>query len=92
MRGQDYEDLKEKMARAMIARLRERHTALADMISFYEVATPLTYEYFQNSPRGAFYQLPFLPERLNWPFARCQTPVGGSEGHRTARGGRKVGL
>ncbi len=77
MRGQDYEGLKEKMARAMIARLRERHAALADMISFYEVATPLTYEYFQNSPQGAFYQLPFLPERLNWPFARCQTPVGG---------------
>ena len=77
MRGQDYEDLKETMARAMIARLRERHAALADMISFYEVATPLTYEYFQNSPRGAFYHLPFLPERLDWPFARCRTPVGG---------------
>ncbi len=27
----------------MIARRRERHAALADMISFYEVATPLTY-------------------------------------------------
>jgi phytoene dehydrogenase-like protein len=65
MRGQDYEDLKEEMARTMIARLRERHAALADMISFYEVARPLSYEYFQNSPQGAFYRLTFLPERFD---------------------------
>ncbi len=77
LRGKDYEDMKERIAQSLLKRLRDHHPALADLVEFYEVATPLTYEYFQQSPNGAFYQLPFLPDRPDWPFARCRTPVEG---------------
>jgi len=76
-RGQEYEQLKQLIEQNMLAALRRYAPRLADMVTFYELATPLTFATFQKSQRGAFYQLPFTPARLNWSFARSRTPVAG---------------
>ncbi|MDP9796183.1 phytoene dehydrogenase-like protein/ferredoxin-NADP reductase [Catenuloplanes nepalensis] len=72
-----YRALKDRLTRRLLDRLAERWPGLRDTITVAELATPLTYETYQRSVRGAFYGLAATPGRLRSPLAGSRTPVKG---------------
>ncbi|MFI5953764.1 2Fe-2S iron-sulfur cluster-binding protein [Cryptosporangium sp. NPDC051539] len=76
-RPDEYRAFKDATTRRLIERLEERWPGFADNIEFTELATPLSFETYQRSVRGAFYGLSATPERLRSMVAGCRTPVKG---------------
>ncbi len=74
-REKSYTKWKEDTAQSLLLILEKRFPGFMQLVEFYEVATPLTYEFFQGNPKGAFYGLPFLKNRYDWPWAKGRTPV-----------------
>ncbi|GAA2659796.1 MULTISPECIES: 2Fe-2S iron-sulfur cluster-binding protein [Actinosynnema] len=72
-----YEQFKRDTTRRVLDRLDARWPGLSDAVAFAELATPLTFETYQNSHRGVFYGLPATPERLREPLAGPRTPFDG---------------
>jgi all-trans-retinol 13,14-reductase len=46
-----------------------------NLIEYYELATPLTVEYFDFSEQGAIYGIPWVPERLDQKWISSKTPI-----------------
>ena len=74
-RGDDYERLKQDIARQLIDRVDRRIPGFAALVDYVDVSTPLTMEHFQGNPRGEFYGLPATPDRLFQPWTHAATPV-----------------
>ncbi|WP_035855821.1 2Fe-2S iron-sulfur cluster-binding protein [Cryptosporangium arvum] len=72
-----YRTFKDDTVRRLIGRLDARWPGFADTVVSTELATPLSFETYQRSPRGAFYGLSATPERLRSKVAGCRTPVKG---------------
>lgn len=76
-RGEGYKQLKTNICERLLDMLRKDHPDLVDLVDFYELATPLTYAHFLHSRGGGFYQLPAYSGKLDWPFAKCRSPIAG---------------
>lgn len=76
-RPADYEELKGRLTRRLLARLDHQWPSFSDAVAFTELATPLTFETYQGSTNGAFYGLPTTAERLRSPLASCRTAIPG---------------
>lgn len=53
-RGQEYESWKETVSQALLGRLEQDFEGFKELVDFYELATSLTYEFFQGSYKGGF--------------------------------------
>jgi all-trans-retinol 13,14-reductase len=76
-RDKDYYEMKERLTRHYLDLLDRRFPGFRNLVGYKELATPLTVEYFQESPRGSFYGIPGTPSRMGKPWARVTTPVKG---------------
>ncbi len=74
-RAPDYYELKEKIAQNLIKFVESYYPGFSDAIAYYELATPLTVEYFDQSDRGAIYGIPSIPARLEQPWIGSKTPI-----------------
>lgn len=76
-RPESYDALKAMVTARMIERLDAQWPGLKASIAFAELATPLTFETYQNSVKGAFYGLATSAARLRSPVARARTDIKG---------------
>ncbi|SHN43139.1 2Fe-2S iron-sulfur cluster-binding protein [Cryptosporangium aurantiacum] len=76
-RPEEYRAFKDATIDRIVRRLDEHWRGFADNVAFTELATPLTFETYQRSARGAFYGLSATPQRLRSDVAGCRTPVKG---------------
>jgi phytoene dehydrogenase-like protein len=76
-RDKDYYQMKDRLTEHFLDLLDRRFPGFRNLVGYKELATPLTVEYFQESPRGSFYGLPGTPSRVGKPWARVTTPVKG---------------
>lgn len=77
-RGEDYEALKEKIAKKLIAYVDSRYPGFADLVEFYELSTPLTTNFFTGHFKGSIYGVPSVRERFvssEAPWCQANTPV-----------------
>jgi phytoene dehydrogenase-like protein len=74
-RGSEYHQMKEKIAHGLIELVEKQYPGFKEIISFYELSTPLTTEHFTHHPFGAIYGIPATPERFRQPFISNKTPV-----------------
>jgi phytoene dehydrogenase-like protein len=76
-RGADYDDLKARIAEALL-RFVDRHVpGFSDLVETAELATPLSFEHFTGHPGAAIYGLPVVPERFLTDRVGVETPVRG---------------
>jgi all-trans-retinol 13,14-reductase len=61
----------------MLAQFCRHFPALAPLIRFHELSTPLTQQRYLRSPGGAMYGLEMTAARLTTPALRVRTPVRG---------------
>ncbi|GAB3262114.1 FAD-dependent oxidoreductase [Kineosporia babensis] len=76
-KDESYRQFKRDKIEQLITRLDTQWPGLREAIVFAELATPLTFETYQNSDRGIFYGLPATPERLRSTAAGPLLPVEG---------------
>lgn len=76
-RGEDYEALKDKLAQRMLKVLYKHMPQLEDALDFYELATPLSTQWFHLYDRGEIYGLDHNPERFDQDWLHPQSPVKG---------------
>ncbi|GBF50091.1 NAD(P)-binding Rossmann-like domain protein [Leptospira ryugenii] len=79
-RGEDYEALKERIARKAIQTLETRFPGFEKIIEYVEVSTALTNQHFTGHPDGAIYGLACVPERYDKaksPWFEVETPIKG---------------
>ena len=76
-RGEDYEAFKKQLADRMIARLYELMPQLEGHLDFYELATPLSTEWFHLYDKGEIYGLDHDPDRFQQDWLHPITPVKG---------------
>ncbi|HXG29798.1 MAG TPA: NAD(P)/FAD-dependent oxidoreductase, partial [Nevskiales bacterium] len=76
-RGADYEAFKARLAKRMLAGLYEQMPQLWDAVDFYELATPLSTEWFHLYDRGEIYGLDHDPQRFRQDWLHPVTPVKG---------------
>jgi all-trans-retinol 13,14-reductase len=74
-RDTDYYELKEKISQCMIDFVEQRYPGFKTSIECYELATPLTMEYFDLSDKGAAYGIPWVPERFDQRWIGAKTPI-----------------
>lgn len=74
-RGEDYEALKEMFAQRMLKALYKQMPQLEDALDFYELATPLSTEWFHLYDRGEIYGLDHDPDRFNQDWLHPKSPV-----------------
>jgi phytoene dehydrogenase-like protein len=74
-RGEDYEQLKDRISDAMVAFVEERLPGFAELIEYRELATPITTEHFTNHRNGAIYGLPIIPEKFKAIWLGPNTPI-----------------
>ncbi len=63
-RGDDYEKLKEILADKMFRALEKRIPGLRQHVVFWNVATPLTNEFYINATRGNLYSIAKTPQQV----------------------------
>lgn len=68
-RDADYYELKQRIAQSMIRFVEGYYPGFQDLIEYYDLATPLTVEYFDFSEQGAIYGIPWVPCNFNFPFS-----------------------
>jgi all-trans-retinol 13,14-reductase len=74
-REKDYYEMKKSITEMLIDLIEKRFPGFKDLIEFQELSTPLTVEYFQSSPKGAFYGIPAIPERLGKRWVEAKAPI-----------------
>jgi all-trans-retinol 13,14-reductase len=74
-RGKDYEELKEKIAQRLLARLYELEPQTKGKVDCYELSTPLTTKNFVNYERGEIYGLEHSPDRFENKALRPHTGI-----------------
>jgi all-trans-retinol 13,14-reductase len=77
-RGPDYEALKQTICEALLRLVEQRIPGFRDLVTYAELATPLTFEHFTGHGGGAIYGMPAVPQRFVGPAAPGPlTPVPG---------------
>jgi all-trans-retinol 13,14-reductase len=74
-RGDDYKELKEKLARRLLNELYKQQPQLEGCVEYYELSTPLTTQHFINYEKGEIYGLDATPERFRQKFLKPRTPI-----------------
>ncbi len=74
-RGQDYEQFKSKISKALIQFVEKHFPGFQDMIEYQELATPLTYKHFIDNQKGEIYGLPYTSHRFRNRLAQAKTPI-----------------
>jgi all-trans-retinol 13,14-reductase len=74
-RGEDYEELKEKIARRLLAKLYELEPQTEGKVDCYELSTPLTTKKFVNYEHGEIYGLEHTPARFENKSLRPHTGI-----------------
>jgi all-trans-retinol 13,14-reductase len=76
-RPEEYLALKASIEERLLAQFCRHFPALAPMVRFHELSTPLTQRRYVRSPDGAMYGIEMSAERLTSPALRVGTPVHG---------------
>lgn len=76
-RGNDYDALKEDFAQRLLEHLYEHFPHLRGRIDYYELATPLSTQYFCWYDRGEIYGLDHDPERFRQQWLKPKTKIDG---------------
>ena len=76
-RPADYLALKASVQERMLAQFRRHFPALAPMLRFHELATPVTQKHYVRSPDGAMYGIEMSAQRLASQALDVRTPVPG---------------
>lgn len=76
-RPEDYLALKAWVEERLLAQFSRHFPALAPMVRFHELSTPVTQKHFVRTPDGAIYGLEMNAERLASPALKVRTPVSG---------------
>jgi phytoene dehydrogenase-like protein len=76
-RGDDYEALKETIAKGLIELVDKKYAGFAELVEYVEVSTPITVEHFTDHPKGAIYGLEASPQRFRGVQMGARTPVKG---------------
>jgi all-trans-retinol 13,14-reductase len=76
-RGEDYNDLKEKITQRLFEVLFKKLPHLRDQIDHYELSTPLTTQHFVNYEKGEIYGIDHTPDRFRQKFLKPRTPIKG---------------
>ncbi|MCS7206046.1 MAG: NAD(P)/FAD-dependent oxidoreductase [Leptospiraceae bacterium] len=63
-RDEDYQNLKNQIAHTLINFANEFIPNFSDIVEYYELATPLSNEFFSLHPKGIIYGLPCIPQRF----------------------------
>ncbi len=74
-RGDEYQELKSQITDSIITLVENEYPGFKDLIEYTELATPLTFEHFGASDRGAIYGIPCTPKRFDIPWANARTPI-----------------
>ncbi len=74
-RGEDYEELKEKIAQRLLAKLYELEPQTKGKVDCYELSTPLTTKNFVNYEKGEIYGLEHSPARFENKSLRPHTGI-----------------
>jgi phytoene dehydrogenase-like protein/NAD(P)H-flavin reductase len=76
-RGADYSALKQRIGEGLL-KLADAHIpGLAALVSYSELATPLTVEHYTSHPGGRFYGLAASPQRYRAAHLGPRTPIEG---------------
>ena len=76
-RPAEYLALKAGIEARMLAQFRRHFPALAPMLRFHELSTPVTQQHFVRSPEGAIYGIEMSAQRLGSDALEVRTPVPG---------------
>lgn len=74
-RGDDYKELKEKIAQRLLRELYKQQPQVEGSVDYYELSTPLTTQHFVNYEKGEIYGLDATPERFRQKFLKPRTPI-----------------
>lgn len=74
-RGDEYKELKEKIAQRLLAELYKQQPQIEGSVEHYELSTPLTTQHFVNYEKGEIYGLDATPERFRQKFLKPRTPI-----------------
>lgn len=77
VRDEEYRALKARIEARLLAQFRRHFPALAPMVRFHELATPVTQRRFVRSAGGAMYGVEMSAERLGSPALHVKSPVPG---------------
>lgn len=73
--GDDYNELKEKIAQRLLEELYKQQPQIKGKVDFYELSTPLTTQHFINYDKGEIYGLDHTPSRFRQKFLKPRTPI-----------------
>ena len=76
-RPEEYLALKARVEARLLAQFRRHFPALAPMLKFHELSTPVTQQHFVRSPEGAMYGIEMSVQRLDSRALNVRTPVPG---------------
>jgi all-trans-retinol 13,14-reductase len=76
-RPPEYRALKEQIAQRLLAQFARHFPALAPMVRFHELSTPVTQQRYVRSPQGAMYGIEMSASRLTSPALHVRTPLPG---------------
>jgi len=76
-RSAQYVALKGRIEARMLAQFCRHFPALAPLIRFHELSTPLTQQHYLRAPDGAMYGMEMTANRLTTPALRVRTPIHG---------------
>lgn len=74
-RGDDYEVLKEQIAKRLLAELYKVEPQLEGLIDYYELSTPLSTQKFCNYPQGGLYGFENSPARFRSKDLNIKTSI-----------------
>ena len=74
-RGEDYNELKEKISNRLLEVLYKHIPQAKGKIEHYELSTPLTTKHFVNYAEGELYGLDHSPKRFRQRFLQPRTPI-----------------
>lgn len=74
-REPDYYQIKEIIAEKILNFVDSYYPSFKDLIEYYELATPLTVEYFIASDQGSLYGISSVPERFDQKWISSKTPI-----------------
>lgn len=74
-RGQDYEDLKERISQRLLSKLYEQLPQLKGNVDYYELSTPVSTRHFVNYQQGEIYGLEHSPARFDSNQLRVKSPI-----------------
>ena len=74
-RGEDYEQLKQNVAKQMLETLYRVEPQLQGKVDYFDVSTPLSTKHFSNHQRGEIYGIAHSPKRFRQDFLKPRTPI-----------------